>query len=190
MNHSRILDIVRGALATTWRIGSIVKTELVDGTGLRVDVDLQGPGGAVGRQEVWGTAGFAARPPASAEIIGWSHGDGVIVIATKSRTHEVAIQDGEVAMYNLGDPTKQTVLKIDADGNVQLDLATGAKMTATRPGGAAQRVATVSDVEALWDLLTGWTVVLQDGGGALQTAAVIAQAAASPIGSPALEADD
>lgn len=145
MTQSEVLKLVTGVLSAYVRFGQVVATSVVSG-GIRATLGLQGPDGDVDQQELWGTAGFLARPPAGAEVMAFSRGGEAIVFATKARTFEVDLESGEVAMYNL--TGSQTVLKIDADGNVSVTLAASAKMTVTAPSGTPSPVVTKADFDA------------------------------------------
>jgi phage gp45-like len=88
----------------------------------------------------------------------------VLLCPSKRGDRPTGAQVGEGGLYSLG----EWQVFIDQDGNVILGGGTEGASELAR----ADR--TDAEIQRIWDLLTSWTPVAQDGGAALQTAANVA----------------
>jgi phage baseplate assembly protein V len=116
----------RAKLAVSRAVVSMVKDSLglqgVQFTGLVDEVD---------DAEHMQPGGLTHVPLAGAEglflSVGGNRGDGVVLCASNRRYRPKNLAAGETAIYNAS-ATTQTVVKIDANGNVAVTLATGAAL--------------------------------------------------------------
>jgi phage gp45-like len=137
--------------------------------------------------EVFDNVGVHARPASSGrpEVIRLNVGgneNNPVIIASRDRRTLAAVLQALKSSDVLGE---DETLVYNSQACVHL---VGGEVHAKTPGGTAVALATKADVQAIVDVLTGWTVVPNDGGGALQTAA-ISQLAGVPAGTTVLKGE-
>lgn len=128
--------------------------------------------------------GVSFRPPTGSEAVALSvNGDSshVLVLGVQRRDDRPTgeTNDGAGGLYCLGE---WRVYLDPTDGTLHL----GAKA----PGDwVALASKTDAEIARIWQVLTTWTVVSQDGGAALQTAAIAAEAAVQSVASSAVKCE-
>jgi phage gp45-like len=126
--------------------------------------------------------GFASRPSATSVTGGRAeavllHVAGAsshpVIVATRDESIRVELDEDETAIFN-----GSSIVKVKADGTIEIGSQ----------GGTFVPLALKSDVQAIKTVLTTWTVVPTDGGGALKTKA-INDLASIPAGTTKLKAE-
>lgn len=120
--------------------------------------------------ETWGHAPLLYKPIDDSENMYIELGDERVVIATKDRSHQVEVGDGEVVIRALGSATAARIL-LKPDGNIEIGAS------------ATQFVALASLVEAQLNTLKtaiGSAATVPNDGGASFKAALVASLASWP----------
>jgi hypothetical protein len=120
-------------------LATITATANAASTSVRADLEIDGTNDPDG-QEVWAQACLQFRPPADTEAIVWRRGDEAIVMATKNRTYEIGLSDGEVVLTAM--VTNPVSVKLTAAGAVEVGK-----------GGTLTKVTTLTEVKTAIDAI-------------------------------------
>jgi len=164
--------------AGIWPV-EIESSSLGDAGEVILEVDDE-TGSTTMKAETWGIAGVASRPRDGSSALGYAKalrvqlGESVIVLATYDPRNMVACEPGEVCVFALGqDGASRALIRLKADGTIEME-GTGFEIPNGSTNAAARADLVDAEIGRIWDLLTGWTVAMGDGGGALKTAAGLA----------------
>lgn len=183
----RILDPLRARLQNL--VARAVVQVVDDGAKLqRVQV-----GAAAGEDiddgEHFQPYGFASVPPAGSEaVVLFPNGDRshpLVIVASDRATRLTGQAAGEVAIYH---PDGARVILRDG-GDVEIYPGSGGEVR-IGSAGASDPVALKSDLQAVYDAISGGVPVAMDGGAALQTTIVAAlDAAGFPVAANKVKAE-
>ncbi len=155
----------------------VVTIKLVDDSGKVQVAQLEGDapedGDDISEAETMLPYGFTANPPDGSEAIviqvGGDAGNAVVLTMQHRDQRPTGLAKGEVALH-MGADVK---VHLKADGKVYLGSS-----AASDPVALSSKVD--AEIDRIWDVLTSWTVAPQDGGAALQAAAIAASAGVLP----------
>ena len=164
----RLVSLVRTAVIN--RVDDSQDVQEVQVTSLEDEVDDAVP--------MYQPLGVSFTPEAGAETLTVSVGsDAANKIALAAQARGRRPTDAEEGCGGVYRPLDGTwALYVAEDGTLHLAERDAADFVAL-----ASKVDT--EIARLWTVLTTWTVVAQDGGAALQTAAIAAEEAVQPVGS-------
>ena len=133
--------------------------------------------------------GLSSVPLAGAEAVvifpGGDHAHPLVIAVDDRRHRPTGLKDGEVALYN----DAAVKILLTEDGDCEITVAAGRKLFVRTDGGSTVAVATKDDVDSIYDAIKAGTPVPNDGGAALQTAALASMNVDRPYGAATLEAE-
>ncbi len=171
MTRQEVIDI----LGSVFRFGEIRSSKLDSGNSVQVGIETSSDASGPSDDELWSHGPLNFRPTVGDECFFMQLGDEKIVLATKSRSHEVTVANGEVSIRAMGAASGASVL-LKPNGDIYLG------------GSATQLVAlenlVLANLNELKTAINAATPTPNDGGAALKLALMTSLNTPSGTGGP------